>query len=420
MRDSFAVVGAFALIFAFSSVDSAISPLVKELHTHFAVPMDQVLLLISSATIGTVTGVLVGPAFTAAYSVRVLMMGCGIGLTLSLLLFLMVDGFRAAQVARLIFGLSSGMSASCMWWLTFEGVAKTHYQAMITVLMSARPLATAIGVPMAGMIAARAGWSAPFWVFAVVLAVSGVLVVWALGGKNEGEKRPLSFSRIIEDYVAAFRVPYAIWYYLGFTINRMAYFGFYAFSGIWFIRHYGLSLDEISRALFLIGLGEALVNFSVPWMLRHVGHAPLFLGSLSVSAVLLPLFIGGGLPYLPAIALITVFMILDRIYCMTMVISIPQMFPAAQNRTVFGSLNTLTAWGGLTLIAAIESTWLEAIGLVNMGHVLTACFVVGSLMLYVVQRQTVLWPSSVMASTMPAATQPSARPGPSETPNANA
>jgi predicted MFS family arabinose efflux permease len=389
MRDRLAVVFSFALIFSFSSIDSAISPLVGPIHAHFGVPLDQALWLISSATAGIVLGVLAGPALTSSLRVgRVLLAGTA-GLVAAHALFLLTSSFSAALALRFVFGLSCGAAASVMWWLTFHGVAPAYYPSMIVVLMSARPLATAIGVPAVGLAAARLGWRAPLWALAALIAASGAGLCWVLR-EPPGEKKPLRLSRVAGEYLEALRIPYAGAYYAGLTVNRMCYFGFYALSGIWFMRRYGLDLEAISLALLVIGLAEALVNFLVPRMIRNWGHDRLFTGSLVLSGLLLPVFLGGRLPLPWAVAAVAAFMLLDRVYSMAAVITIPRMFPATGNKTTFGSLNTLTAWLGLTLISGFEGRFSESLGLGAVEWVLGACFVAGSALLYWVQKRTVL------------------------------
>ncbi len=389
MRDSLVVAASFAVIFAFSSVDSAVSPLVDLLHTFFGVSLGSVLHLISVCTLGTVIGLIIGPALTAGFRVSRLL-GIGIlGLVIGLGGFLLAGDFSLAMVSRFVCGLSSGILAACMWWLTFHGVPKTHFQAMVAVLMSARPLATALGVPMAGLLASDYGWRAPFWLLGGLISAGGILLVICRTGMSEGEKKAVTAGGILSDYLEAFRVPFAIPYYLGMTINRMAYFGFYSMSGIWFMTHFGFSVRQISTALFYIGLGEAGINFLVPRLLKVLGHRMLFIGSILASGVLLPVFLSGALGANLTILLVTAFMILDRIYAMALVVTIPGMFPSARNKTVFGSLNTLTAWAGLTIISWVQGSYLEVLGMSFFQHLLTACFIVGTGLLYHVQARTV-------------------------------
>ena len=389
MKDRLLVICSFFVIFAFSSVDSAISPMVRELKDHFSIPMNEILWLISWCTLGIVLGVFIGPAVTSSFKILRVVGLAVFGLFLSLILFLFTSNFHLAIASRLVFGLSSGLLASCFWWITYYGVSKEYYQAMVAVLMSARPLATAIGVPMAGLIAAKYEWKWSFWIFASMIAVFGLMLFFTLFGQKAEDSEKLSIKKLFSDYVKAFKIPHAKRYYLGLTINRMCYFGFYSFAGIWFIEYYALSLIEISSVLFFIGLGEAVVNFAVPSALRRFGHQRLFVGTIVLSGILFPILISGYFRLSIAVVLISIFMLLDRVYIMAAVVSIPQMFPQAQNKTVFGSLNTLTAWTGLTIISWLQGAYLQKLGLVPIQHFLTLAFIVGSILIYQVQKATV-------------------------------
>ncbi len=386
------VAASFLVIFAFSTIDSAMSPLVREIGAHFAVPEARVLWFISVCTGAVVAALLVGPALTASFRVVRLVTLATCGLVGSAMVFLTATSYEAALAARFVFGLSSGLTATCMWWLTFYGVTPCYYPAMVTVLMSARPLATAIGVPLVGLVATWTTWQTPLWWFVALIALGGLALSAAMTDRPEGEKTPFSLRRVVGDTIAALRLPHAGLYYAGFVINRMCYFGFYAMAGIWFIRHYALTLEQMSSALLVIGLAEAFVNFAVPAIRRQVGHDLLVYGGMAASAVLVALFINGSWPLGVALVLITLFMILDRIYCTAVIITIPEMFPQAGNKTVFGSLNTLTAWAGLTAISWFQGRYLDALGLPAIEWTLVGCFIVGSAMIAWVQWCTVSRP----------------------------
>ena len=82
-----------------------------------------------------------------------------------------------------------------------------------------------------------------------------------------------SYCRTVQKALA---VPHAITYYVGSTINRMAYFGFYSLCGLWFPYHYKLDLKEVSLALLIIGLADCLINFFTNSIMKRFGHRPLF------------------------------------------------------------------------------------------------------------------------------------------------
>lgn len=386
MKEKLAVALSFALIFAFSAVDNAVSPMVKQIAATYAVNMEAVLWFISVCTAGTVLGVFLGPWLVAVLKPLRLLIAATLVLFAAQAGFLLGGNLAAGLAFRFLSGFCTGAIASVMWWLTFHGVQKKYYPAMIAVLMSARPLATAIGVPLAGLLAWESSWQFPYWLLAGLMAVSGLALAKVF---PEGDGQAQS-AGLFEGYRHALSVPYALPYYAGFTINRMCYFGFYAVAGIWFITHYGLNLKSLSLALLIIGLAEALINFTVPRIIKRFGHRRTLTASLAGSLVSLLLFIWGGLELKTTIALITVFMLLDRVYSMALVITIPEMFPSTGNKTAFGSLNTLTAWAGLSLISALAGKLIPLTGLRVVELLLVASFILGTSMLYYVQARTVL------------------------------
>lgn len=387
MREKLSVLLAFILIFAFSSVDNAVSPMVGRIAQTYGVGLEKVLWLISACTAGTVLGVFLGPWFTSRLKPGGLLAVSAAAMTLSQAGFLLGDNFALGAALRFLSGFASGVIAACMWRLTFHGVSKRYYPAMVAVLLSARPLATAIGVPMAGLAGAQFYWQAPLWAMAAAVLLAGTALSLAY---PEEAAPPVKTAGLFSAYASVLKAPYAKAYYAGFTVNRMCYFGFYAVAGIWFTKHYGLSLKSLSFALLIIGLAEALVNFTAARIIRRLGQKRALDLSLSLSFISLMAFVWGGLPLKTAVALITVFMLLDRVYSMALVLTIPEMFPQTGDKTAFGSLNTLTAWAGLTIIAWLAGLFPGDKGLLVTEILLALSFTAGSAVLYFVQKRTVV------------------------------
>ena len=440
-----AVAFSFILIFAFNSVDNAIAPMVGPISRHFGVAEARALWLISFCSGGTVVGLFFGPSLLQAVPAKRCLAYVTALLAGTQVLFALSDSFAIANTMRCLAGFGAGLVASVMWQLTFHGVSKAYFPAMIAVLMSARPLATAIGVPLAGLMAFNFSWQLPIWVIAALTGVSGLMLYrfypavparpaaeqaapapedaeaaadssGETAKENDAAKKENTgaakeqpekehdehtaetaapknekcglLMRILKPYGTALAAPYACAYYLGTTINRMAYFGFYSFCGIWFAEHYGLNLKDISYALLVIGLTEAAVNFTTNRIIGRFGHKATFLTSLGLSALILPLFIFGGLSLKGAVALIAVFMLLDRVYSMALVISVPKMFPIKGDMTAFGSLNTLTAWGAMCVIAWLQGL-LGGYGIACLEGLILGCFFAGAAALIYVQKKTV-------------------------------
>lgn len=379
MKEKIALVFSFILIFSFSAMDNSISPMAKEISSHYYSDMDFVLKLISVSTFFTVIGVFMGPWLLSKIKPYIVLLSASFLILLSQLLFVFSNNIFSAFFSRIVAGFSTGAIAGVMWWMSYHWISKNYYHYMIAVLVSARPLATALGVPASGLMAFSYSWTVPFLFLSVAVFVFGFFVSWVL--KN-GEK--IEEKGLLRGYEDVLKVPYVKPFYLGFMINKMCYFGFYAVCGIWFIEHYGLNLKEISLSLLIIGIFEVMVNFTAGRLIKRFGFRNVFDKSVFLSFVLLIIFIWGKINIDIAVFLIAIFMLLDRIYSMAAVIKIPEMFKYEGNKTVFGSLNTLSMWLGLSIISAVSSRIISSIGIVWVEVVLLLCFIVGSsLMLYV-------------------------------------
>ena len=172
-REKLAAVFSFILIFAFNSVDNAIAPLVTPLSRAFAVQAGHALWLISACTAGTVVGLIFGPAALDKLKTDKLLLLALFGLVASQVLFGFSENFRLALALRGISGVCAGLIATIMWRLAFHGVSKENMPVMMAVLMSARPLATAIGVPLSAIGAWKYSWQTPVWAMAAITAAGG-------------------------------------------------------------------------------------------------------------------------------------------------------------------------------------------------------------------------------------------------------
>ncbi len=145
------VAASFIVVFAFSTVDHAISPLVEWLRAFFGVAAENVLWLISSCTAGIVAGLFVGPQFiksvrvSRAVWISLLMMAGGVWA------FVATPVFAWSLVVRFVFGLGAGIFSTILWWLAYESIDRRFYTPMITVLTAARPLAGGGGGPLGGV-----------------------------------------------------------------------------------------------------------------------------------------------------------------------------------------------------------------------------------------------------------------------------
>lgn len=382
------VAASFVLVYAFSSVDHAIAPMVSVFAGFFGRPEARVLWLISSCTLGIVLGIIAGPSFLKSWAAPKLLNLANALLACALALFLFSPDFGVSLLLRFVFGLGSGLLSSCLWWLTYDGLDKKHYHAMLTVLMAARPMAVATGVPLAGLLQTQFGWRFAFGFFLALLLAAGAACLLRAPG-DAAQKRPFRLAGIFSEYANSLSQPHARFFYSGLLVNKMCYFGLYSFLGIWLGRRYGLGVEKITACLLFIGLAETLVNFITAPLLK-LNYRRVLLGSMLASPLVFAAFAPGALPLWASVALIAAFVMLDRLYSMGLVMTLPKMFPGAGNRAALGNLITLSSWTGLALVSWLEGEFLDRVGLDAAGWALALFLITGLVMLYRVQKLTVL------------------------------
>ena len=387
-NDHLTVFSSLILIFAFSAVDLAISPLVKVFHGYYSIPMEKILWLISYCTLGIVIGVFTGPAITRTFRVNKVAGISSFTMALSLALFLIVQDFTLALILRVIFGISVGIISTVMWWLAYHGVSKESMHPMITVMMAARPLAVALGVPLTGMIAMTYGWKNSFSLLLGLILISSFLLYRSMP-EDKDEKSSFCITGIINEYTTTLKIPWSITFFTGLMINKICYFGFYSMAGIWFMKYYKLTPFNIAGILLYIGLGEASINFVIPVLIKRFGQKAVFITSIIAGGIFFSLLFRGNLPLKASIALFALFAMMDRIYSMAMVVKLPEMFSECTNKTVMGSMVTLSAWISLMGISWVQGSYLDKLGIQTIGYVLMGSFVTGSAILYFVQHKTI-------------------------------
>lgn len=384
VSDRLTVIASLIIIFAFSAVDLAISPLVKIFGDYYSIPTERILWLISYCTLGIVIGVFIGPAITATFKVRTVSAVSALVMASSLALFLIVKDFYTALFLRVLFGLSVGVLSTVMWWLAYHGVTEKFMHPMITVMMAARPLAVALGVPITGMISMNYGWRNSFILLLGIIAFSS-LILYKSMPRDSDEKQSFRLAAIINSYVSTLKMPYAFLFFLGLFINKICYFGFYSMAGIWFMKIYGLTPFAIAGTLLYIGLAEAGINFVIPFLIKMLGQKRVFAGSIILGGIIFALLFRGTFSLNISIVLFALFAMMDRIYSMAMVVKLPDMFRECENKTVLGSMVTLSSWTSLMGISWIEGEFLKVWGIHNIGMILLVSFIAGSGILWWVQ-----------------------------------
>ena len=381
------VIASFTVVFAFSTVDHAISPLVEWLSLFFGVGAERTLWLISACTAGIVFGLFVGPQLIKSKKVSSVIWASLILMSGAIGAFVLIPQFYISLLIRFMFGLGAGLFSTVLWWLAYETIDKRFYIPMITVLTASRPMAVATGVPLVLYCGTLLSWRIAFATAGVLTGIFCFIFLLA-APKDNKEKTKFTPSALIGTYKTAWQTPHLKQFFTAMFINRFCYFGFYSMLGLWFISNYHMQTTQLARPLMAIGICETVINFIVPVMMK-IGRRKLFYISVFANIILFGCFAWGFLPLWAAITFIGLFAMTDRIYNMLLLVFIPEIFKNSKDRTTIGSLVTLVSWTSLMLISWLEGTFLNIIGLKAMGVILLLCLAAGSLLYIKMLKQTI-------------------------------
>lgn len=382
------VISSFIIVFAFSTVDHAISPMVAVLEAFFDVPAQQVLWLISSCTLGIVAGLFAGPQLIKSFTVKQVFAASILMMVAGLFVFVNCNIFWVSLTVRFIFGLGAGLISTIMWWLAYESIDRAFYTPMITVLTASRPMAVAAGVPLVMYASNYAGWQAAFAAAGVLLLLFSFSLAWGCP-KDTGTKHSFTVKSVFMRYLTAAATPNFKPFFCAMFVNRICYFGFYSMLGLWFMKKYNLTTIEMAKPLMVIGLCETLINFIVPLMMK-IGKKTLFYFAVGLSIISFAAFIWGFLPIWAAIFFIALFAMSDRIYNMLILIFIPEVFPSSKDRTTIGSSVTLVSWTALAFISYLQGAFLEKAGMDIVSLFLLFALIAGIISYIAVLRKSVL------------------------------
>lgn len=383
------IIFSFLAIFSFATLDNAISPLVREFHQIYSVPMARVLQLISSCTFGIVLGTFIGPLLISHYQIKKLLIIYSILLVVSILGFIFTENFFCALILRFVFGFFVGLFASVLWWITYHGVkTKKALDHMLVVMMTARPIALSLGVPAVAYIAIFTTVGVPFILFSLTLFIAGITLSYSIVQEKLFSKR--EFRKLIFEYIDIFRIPYSGWYYISIFLSSLGYFGFYSFGGIWFISHYNCNTKTISTMFFVIGLSEVIATFLSPKVINSFEYKKVVISIFALTAVFYAIFIGGFLPIHLAIPFIILFIVANKIHDFIVVRSLPIIFNLHENKATLGSLITLSAWFGFAVISGLQSTLLPKLGIIVVGYIMLLLLTASIWIAWIIQKKVVI------------------------------
>jgi predicted MFS family arabinose efflux permease len=196
--------------------------------------------------------ILSGPVSDKVGRRRILILGCGT-MTVALALHGLVESYGAFLAVRVFAGAAGGMLSGAAVSYIGDYFPYTRRGWATGWVMSGAAFGQIVGIPLGIVLAARWGFRAPFYIFAVTMAATVLLLFWGVPQPNVRRvAAPLSVRKAATDYVAMLRRPEIAWAALAFFMMFLGVSIFVIYLPTWLEREVGISGDQIAL-MFLVG-----------------------------------------------------------------------------------------------------------------------------------------------------------------------
>ncbi len=229
-----------------------------------------------SVMVGTFA-IISGPISDKVGRRRMLMMGAGT-MTLALSLHGLVTGYVSFLAVRVFAGMAGGMLSGAAVsyigdWFPY------HRRGWATGwVMSGSAFGQIIGIPMGIVMAERWGIRSPFYLFAVTMAATLVLLFFKVPQPEvQRSKHPLSVRKAVGDYMAMLRRPEVAWAATAFFLMFLGISLYTVYLPTWLERDLGATGDQIALMFLLGGVANVVTGPKVGKLSDRIGRKGIIL-----------------------------------------------------------------------------------------------------------------------------------------------
>jgi predicted MFS family arabinose efflux permease len=220
---------------------------------------------------------------------RILLLGSGI-MTVALVLHGFVTGYASFLAVRVVAGVAGGVLSGAAVSYVGDYFPYNRRGWATGWIMSGSAFGQIIGIPLGIVIAGRWGFEAPFYMFAVTMALTFVLVLTRVPQpdvrRTEGR---LTASGALRDYLAMLRRPEVAWASFAFFLMFLGVSVYVVYLPTWLERDMGASPNAIATLFFVGGIANVLTGPQAGKLSDRIGRKGIILlacAGLSVVMVL--------------------------------------------------------------------------------------------------------------------------------------
>jgi predicted MFS family arabinose efflux permease len=242
---------------------------------------------IADAALGTLVSVysimvgifaiLAGPVSDRVGRRRILILGTGT-MTVALTLHGFVAGYVSFVAVRVFAGCAGGMLSGAAVSYIGDYFPYNRRGWATGWVMSGSAFGQIFGIPLGIVMAGRWGFRSPFYLFAVTMALTVLLLAFRVPQPDvRRSSHSLTVRRAAADYLAMLRRPEIAWAALAFFMMFLGVSIFIIYLPTWLEREVGVTGDQIALMFLIGGVANVLTGPQVGRLSDRIGRKGIIL-----------------------------------------------------------------------------------------------------------------------------------------------
>ena len=249
------------LVFSASSQIMIIAPILPLIGEELGIADAALGTLISAYSLMVgMFAILSGPVSDRVGRRRILILGC-LTMTAALILHAFVVGYYSFLLVRVFAGSAGGMLSGAA--VSYIGDAFPYERRGWATgwVMSGSAFGQIIGIPLGIVMASRWGFQSPFYMFAVTMAATVLLLFYAVPQPDvRRTEHALSVRKAASDYWDMLRRPEITWAAIAFFLMFLGVSVFVVYLPTWLERTLGATGGQIALMILIGGSANVLVG----------------------------------------------------------------------------------------------------------------------------------------------------------------
>ncbi|MEZ4416279.1 MAG: MFS transporter [Gemmatimonadota bacterium] len=277
------------LVFSASSQTMIISPILPKIGQELAIREALLGTLVTaySAMVG-LFAIISGPISDKVGRRRILLLGSGI-MTVALVLHALVVGYASFLLVRVASGIAGGVLSGAA--VSYIGdYFPYHRRGWATGwVMSGAAVGQILGIPIGIELAEPFGFKAPFYVFAVTMALTWLLILYRVPQPSvERSNHKLTLGRAVSDYWAMLRRREIAAAAVGYWLMFLGVSVYVVYLPTWLEAERGASTTQIATLFLVGGIANVLTGPQAGRLSDRIGRKVMVLAScVGLSAVMI-------------------------------------------------------------------------------------------------------------------------------------